>query len=51
MEEPAGPAKPVTAKAMSDDRERCLDAGASDYIAKPIDVDRLVSLCRVWMPK
>jgi signal transduction histidine kinase/DNA-binding response OmpR family regulator len=41
----------LTAKAMPDDRQRCLDAGANDYIAKPIDIDRLVSLCRVWCPK
>jgi CheY-like chemotaxis protein len=41
----------LTAKAMVDDRKNCLDAGANDYIAKPIDVDKLVSLCRVWMPK
>ncbi len=41
----------LTAKAMSDDRERCLEAGANDYVAKPIDVDKLISLCRVWMPK
>ena len=41
----------LTAKAMADDRQRCLDAGANDYIAKPIDIDRLVSLCRVWCPK
>ena len=41
----------ITAKAMADDRKECLDAGANDYIAKPIDIDQLVSLCRVWMPK
>jgi CheY-like chemotaxis protein len=41
----------LTAKAMPDDRRRCLDAGANDYIAKPIDIDKLVSLCRVWMRK
>jgi CheY-like chemotaxis protein/putative methionine-R-sulfoxide reductase with GAF domain len=41
----------LTAKAMADDRKNCLEAGANDYIAKPIDVDKLVSLCRVWMPK
>jgi CheY-like chemotaxis protein/signal transduction histidine kinase len=39
----------LTAKAMADDRRNCLEAGANDYIAKPIDVDRLVSLCRIWM--
>lgn len=41
----------LTAKAMPDDQARCLEAGANDYLAKPIDVDRLVSLMRVWMPK
>ncbi|MBI5270038.1 MAG: response regulator [Burkholderiales bacterium] len=41
----------LTAKAMPDDRERCLQAGANDYVAKPIDIDKLVSLCRVWCPK
>jgi signal transduction histidine kinase/DNA-binding response OmpR family regulator len=41
----------ITAKAMPEDRKQCLEAGANDYIAKPIDVDQLVSLCRVWMPK
>ncbi|ARP94155.1 response regulator [Bordetella genomosp. 13] len=41
----------LTAKAMADDRRSCLEAGANDYIAKPIDVEKLVSLCRVWMPK
>jgi CheY-like chemotaxis protein len=41
----------ITAKAMPEDRRACLEAGANDYISKPIDVDRLLSLCRVWMPK
>jgi signal transduction histidine kinase/DNA-binding response OmpR family regulator/CHASE3 domain sensor protein len=41
----------LTAKAMKDDHEKCLAAGASDYIAKPLDVERLLSLVRVWMPK
>ncbi len=41
----------VTAKAMKDDQERCLEAGANDYLAKPIDLDRLFSLIRVWLPK
>ncbi|MDB5861411.1 MAG: histidine kinase [Ramlibacter sp.] len=41
----------LTARAMPDDRARCLEAGANDYIAKPIDIDKLVSLCRVWCPK
>ncbi|WP_332675622.1 response regulator, partial [Aromatoleum sp.] len=39
----------MTAKAMKGDYEKCIDAGASDYIAKPIDVDKLFSLIRVWM--
>jgi CheY-like chemotaxis protein/signal transduction histidine kinase len=41
----------LTAKAMSDDQEKCLAAGANDYIAKPLDVERLLSLVRVWMPR
>ena len=39
----------VTAKAMKGDREKCIDAGASDYIAKPVDMDQLLSLLRVWL--
>jgi CheY-like chemotaxis protein len=41
----------LTAKAMPDDQERCLAAGANDYMAKPLDVDKLLSLVRVWMPR
>jgi len=41
----------VTAKAMKDDQQRCLDAGANDYLSKPIELERLFSLLRVWMPK
>lgn len=39
----------VTAKAMTGDREKCIQAGASDYITKPVDIDQLVSLLRVWL--
>jgi CheY-like chemotaxis protein len=39
----------LTAKAMKADRQKCLDAGASDYIAKPVDVEQLLSLLRVWL--
>lgn len=41
----------LTAKAMPDDQQRCIEAGANDYMAKPLDVDKLLSLVRVWMPK
>jgi HAMP domain-containing protein/CheY-like chemotaxis protein/signal transduction histidine kinase len=39
----------LTAKAMKADRDRCIEAGASDYISKPLDVDQLLSLLRVWL--
>jgi signal transduction histidine kinase/DNA-binding response OmpR family regulator len=41
----------LTAKAMARDQQDCLDAGANDYLAKPLDVDKLLSLARVWMPR
>ena len=39
----------ITAKAMRADREKCLQAGASDYIAKPVNIDQLLSMLRVWL--
>jgi CheY-like chemotaxis protein len=41
----------LTAKAMKDDKQKCIDAGANDYITKPLDADQLLSLMRVWMSK
>ncbi|MBJ6360177.1 response regulator [Paenibacillus sp. GCM10012307] len=41
----------VTAKAMKDDRDKCMEAGASDYIAKPVNTEQLLSLMRVWLYK
>lgn len=43
------PIMAVTAKAMTGDREKCIIAGASDYISKPVDTDQLLSLLRVWL--
>ena len=41
----------LTAKAMASDHKDCIDAGANDYLAKPLDIDKLLSLVRVWMPR
>jgi CheY-like chemotaxis protein len=39
----------ITAKAMKGDREKCIEAGASDYLSKPVNTEQLVSLLRVWL--
>jgi len=41
----------LTAKAMKEDRQKCIDAGASDYMAKPLNIEKLLSLLRVWLYK
>jgi CheY-like chemotaxis protein len=45
------PVVAVTAKAMKGDRQKCIEAGASDYIAKPVDMEQLVSVLRVWFQR
>jgi CheY-like chemotaxis protein len=41
----------VTAKAMKGDRQKCIEAGASDYITKPVDAETLLSLLRIWLDR
>jgi CheY-like chemotaxis protein len=49
--DPAHKALPIiaiTAKALKDDREKCIQAGASDYLPKPLEADKLLELIRLW---
>ena len=39
----------MTAKAMKGDKNKCIDAGANDYLAKPVDTDKLISMLKVWL--
>jgi CheY-like chemotaxis protein len=39
----------LTAKAMKDDRSKCIEAGANDYCSKPVDMEKLTALMRVWL--
>ncbi len=43
------PGSALTANAMAEDRRKCIEAGANDYLTKPIDMDRLLAMIRVWL--